>query len=222
MKQPILRIAQPELPETLPLLADPLEQLRQAQTTEKPLRHCHIQNLDCNKTDFSGLECNAMRFDHCIFEQCRWQKASFQDVLFDHCDFSNCDLQETFFLRCRFQHCKGLGADFSEACLQQVTVSDSQWRYVNLCQATLRYVQFLQSDLTESNLMECQWRHWLLQECNLTGASFFHTSLKGMDLTSCQIAQLQVSKEAQELRGAIISYWQAPELIRLLGIILKE
>ena len=49
-------------------------------------------------------------------------------------------------------------------------------------------------------------------------ANFFKTSLKGMDLSSCDIAGAAFSSSLFELKGAKIGLLQAAALLRALGI----
>lgn len=49
----------------------------------------------------------------------------------------------------------------------------------------------------------------------------FRTSLKGIDLSNCDISGIIISDLFSELRGAEVSYEQAAELARLLGIKIK-
>ena len=50
----------------------------------------------------------------------------------------------------------------------------------------------------------------------------FRTALKGIDLSENQIEGISVSDSAYELRGAVISPWQAIELARIFGLVIKN
>ena len=52
-------------------------------------------------------------------------------------------------------------------------------------------------------------------------ASFFKTPLKGMDFTTCDIKGLVLSDECSEVRGAVMDLYQAAELAKRLGIVIK-
>ena len=52
-------------------------------------------------------------------------------------------------------------------------------------------------------------------------ASFFHTSLKGMDLRGNDVEGIIVSEEKNELRGAVADIYQAADLAKLMGIVIK-
>jgi len=54
-------------------------------------------------------------------------------------------------------------------------------------------------------------------------AEFYHTSLKGIDLSNSEISGIRITNLANsELRGSSVSSLQALELIRMLGIEIKD
>ena len=59
------------------------------------------------------------------------------------------------------------------------------------------------------------------QQCDLSEADFLHTPLKGIDFTSNMLSRITVSG-SQELRGAVVNIFQAAELSKLLGVVIKE
>ena len=61
---------------------------------------------------------------------------------------------------------------------------------------------------------------WFSQ-VSLQNASFFKTPLKGMDFTTCDIKGLVLSDECSEVRGAVMDLYQAAELAKRLGIVIK-
>ncbi|MEG2204944.1 MAG: hypothetical protein RRY21_07270, partial [Oscillospiraceae bacterium] len=62
-------------------------------------------------------------------------------------------------------------------------------------------------------------RFLTLHAVKLTGASLFQTPLKGLDLTDCVLDGITVA--GSELRGATVTLFQAADLARLLGLIVK-
>ena len=61
-----------------------------------------------------------------------------------------------------------------------------------------------------------------LSRCSFVQAEFFKTPLKGIDFTDCTLDGIRLSEGKSELKGAIVSSYQAAELARLLGVIIKE
>ena len=56
---------------------------------------------------------------------------------------------------------------------------------------------------------------------DLTGASFFRTPLRAMDFTTSQIGGLVLSDSCEELRGLTVDLYQAAELSKRLGLMIK-
>ena len=73
--------------------------------------------------------------------------------------------------------------------------------------------------MKESFLTDCTLKDTHFLECDLTGSEIDHTALKGIDLSTCQLAALRISP--MDLKGALISEWQAIDLVGLLGVIIK-
>ncbi|MEA1883559.1 MAG: pentapeptide repeat-containing protein, partial [Thermotogota bacterium] len=69
---------------------------------------------------------------------------------------------------------------------------------------------------------ECTLKNFLPNQTNFQGAEFLHTSLKGIDFTTCRIDGIRVSNKYQELTGMIVNTYQAAELSKLMGIIVRE
>ena len=57
------------------------------------------------------------------------------------------------------------------------------------------------------------------QYSNLIGIQLYKTNLSGIDFTTCDITGIVVLP--QDLRGIIVDEYQAMELSKLLGIIVK-
>jgi hypothetical protein len=54
------------------------------------------------------------------------------------------------------------------------------------------------------------------------GSDFSYSPLKGLDFSTCGFSAIQVSESATELKGVVLDLYQAAELSRLLGVIIKE
>lgn len=162
-------------------------------------------------------------FDHCGLCGTNMRKASFYDCTFTGCDFSNALLEGAYFARSRFVGCKLEGAQLTGAFLRSSRMVDCVCRYANMGELTLEGALLQGCDLREAFLNEVQFRkRTRLERCDLTRTDLFRTSLKGMDLSTCNIAGLLVSDTRQELRGAIIDAEQAVDLVGLLGVQIKS
>ena len=68
------------------------------------------------------------------------------------------------------------------------------------------------------NQLTC-WFILVFQYSNLIGIQLFKTSLSGIDFSTCDITGIVVLP--QDLRGVIVDEYQAMELSKLLGIVVK-
>jgi uncharacterized protein YjbI with pentapeptide repeats len=73
--------------------------------------------------------------------------------------------------------------------------------------------------MSNSNISECKLINLELDYISFINTSFFKTPLKGIDFTGSKIDGMILSGE--ELKGAIVSVYQASELAKLLGLIVK-
>lgn len=51
---------------------------------------------------------------------------------------------------------------------------------------------------------------------------FFNTSLSKIDFSNCEVESICVSAKGKELEGVIVNIFQAAELSKILGIVIKE
>lgn len=87
----------------------------------------------------------------------------------------------------------------------------------------LRNVSFNQCFLRGGGLDNCQFTNVEFEHCNLVEAEFHRTSLKGIDLTSSEIAGIRIgSIPGGELKGATVTSLQALDIARILGITIKD
>ena len=103
--------------------------------------------------------------------------------------------------------------------MDHVRFTGCHMRFVNLMLGVLKAVGFETCNLDGGVLQELKAQGLFFKDCQLTGASLFRTPLAGLDLTTDEITGIQVS--LPELKGAIVTPFQACELAGLLGIIVK-
>ncbi len=172
------------------------------------------EGIDLSYYEFHGVE-----LDHCSLVRVNLAKASFYDCTLTQCDFSNAVLSEAFFSRTRLVGCKLEGAQLNGAILRSSRFVDCMCRYLNLGEAKLEGAVLERCDLREAFLSEVRLRRKTkLQDCDFTRADFFRASLRGVDISSCTLTGIGVSTDRSELRGAVVSVEQAPELAALLGV----
>ncbi len=165
------------------------------------------------------FELHGVLLDHCSLSGLVLAKTSFYDCELVGCDFSNSDFEEAYFSRTRIVGCKLEGAQLHKAFFRSSRMVDCMCRYANLAEVTLENTSLVGCDLRESFFNEVRLRKGTrFERCDLTRADFFRTPLKGIDLSSCQIAGIGVSDTHAELRGALIAAEQAVDLVGMLGV----
>lgn len=210
-----------------PDLSAPLHTVRDL---ERTLLECDAMAEDAADCLFTGsvlmefamnnLELHRCRLENCRLTGCRFTRLDFVDVEFVGCDLSGVSINQCLFLRCRFVDCKGIGADFSYSQFRHVTVERCPLRYTNWAEGRFKAVRFTECDLSESVWLQCGPDHLEWDRCQLVKCNLCRTPLKGMDLTSNTLDGLMVT--GGELRGAVVSPYQAAELARLLGVVIKQ
>ena len=94
-------------------------------------------------------------------------------------------------------------------------------QYLNLDGSKLESFRVEDTDLENGNFAQCKCKGVTFSQVRLQNASFFKTPLKGMDFTTCDIKGLGLSDECSEVRGAVMDLYQAAELAKRLGIVIK-
>lgn len=61
-----------------------------------------------------------------------------------------------------------------------------------------------------------------LAETDFTATSFFNTFLRGIDFSNCKIEGIKVSNNYKELYDVIVDVYQAADLAKLLGVMIKR
>lgn len=88
--------------------------------------------------------------------------------------------------------------------------------------AKMSYVRGERTDFSKAGFSKCRmsntdWNHICFRQAN-----FFKTVLKGQDFTRCDIEGLVLSDGKGELEGAAVNTFQALELAKRLGILIKD
>lgn len=181
---------------------------------------CDFEFFDeaCQKR-FSNIE-----FNGCVLRRMNFS-GSFNDSFLYHLYFENCDLSNVTFKKCGFhrvifKNCRLMGTNFIECNLKYVTISDTKADYLNISGSKLNEVYFMDSMLENSFFDDTSLIKHKFLNCDLMSSSFTHTSLKDVDLSSSQIGFLKIA--TKDLKGAIISPYQAIDLMGIIGVKIKE
>lgn len=214
-------IQSPALPEVMAAITDLSLACRTGRETEEPVTGARAAGLSEPGGDFSEAQFAGVVFERCRLSESSFMRASFTDAVFRDCDLSACDFSVCYFNRCRFEGCKGMGANFFDTRIHQTAFGDCNLKYLAVTGAKLTGVRISGCDMSGADINECRLKDAAFHKVRLDGASFFKTPLKGIDLTSCQLPGLRVSAGFGELRGAVVDMFQAAELAKLLGVVVR-
>ena len=101
-------------------------------------------------------------------------------------------------------------------------VLDCNFSYANFDSSRLEHIRFSDCRIQGGSLTQCRCKAVEWNRVNLENASFFKTMMKGMDFTSSTIQGLTISDGCGEVRGAVVDLYQAAELAKYLGIVIKS
>ena len=188
--------------------------LENGETTENKIFD-KFEDIDINAED--------MEFEKCIFKNCKitgtFEKAVFRDVIFENCDFSNCLMMENSFMRVEIKDSKFVGCNFTDSRLYHLICENSIFQYANFNSATIEDTVFDKSDLTKRFFDNFNFKNVYFEYRKLIETSFFKTKLKDIDVSSCEFSGITTSIE--DVKGLIVNNFQAIELSKLLGIVIK-
>lgn len=196
-------------------LSEEIDEFRADGTTIENKRFTKIEEFDLNAEE--------VEFEKCIFENCKitgsFEKATFHDVIFEGCDFSNCLFTEGSFIRVEIKNSKFVGCNFIDARAYHFSSKETIFKYANFTNTSLEEIIFEDSDLSNSSFEDSKLRHVYFEKSNLTQGLFYRTKLNGIDLSTCEIQGIVTSIE--DIKGVIVNNFQAIELSKLLGLIIK-
>lgn len=216
-----MKQAEPWMPEVYEIVTEDTGLLRQCREDDERIQNAHLKNMTAVEEDFSGLCFSRVKFENCNFEGCNFEKAEFGDVIVASCNFSNCLFPDSFLQRVIFKASKGTGARMTGSSLKDVTFTDCSMGYMNFGDSKLESFRVEDSDLENGSFAQCKFKNAAFTNVRLQNTSFFKTTLKGMDFTTCDIKGLVLSDECSEVRGAVMDLYQAAEMARRLGIVIK-
>lgn len=217
-----MELAQPKLAKELLYIEDFNSTVLRYLKDETPLTAVRCGGVREENGDFSGLDLRASVIENSTFRNCSFENASFTDVVFQSCDFSNSDFGSAFFERCRWSDCKCVGVNLRDTVLRQTAFEKTLLSYSCLDQSRITDVRFHQVDFTEGSLSEARLKNFTVMNSRLIKNNFFRTLLAGVNFTTDELAGPIVSSTAEELKGIVITPFQAADLIGLWGIVVDR
>ena len=136
-------------------------------------------------------------------------------------DLSNSKFTGAYFERCRFVSCKCIGMDMSGSIAKHVSFEMSNLQYCNFNKIKMTDVLFKNIDFTDSSMVEAKLSGFEAVKSRFIKNNFSKTMLASVDFTDSDFVAPTVSNPPIELKGAIITTFQAADLISLWGVIVK-
>lgn len=126
---------------------------------------------------------------------------------------------EGSFIRVEIKDSKFVGCNFTDSRVYHLASNNTVYEYANFSNTNLEEVIFENCNLSSSSFSECKVKNIYFETSELIQAQFFRTKLKSIDLSTCEINGIVTS--LQDIEGVIVNNFQAIELSKLMGIIIK-
>ncbi|MEF9983098.1 MAG: pentapeptide repeat-containing protein [Oscillospiraceae bacterium] len=201
---------------------DLLQLIKDKYENEEDIINVHIKDVSLSEKQLNCLTFENVILENCSLKNCSMKKTSFQNVIFKSCDFSNCDFSDNWFNTCDFINTKAVGTSFADSKLTFMHFENSNFKYANFTKSNFDNCEIIGSDMTETFFAQSKFKMLSLANSKFIGTEFFKTSLNDIDFSTCELQGIRVSETAEELRGAIVNTYQAADLAKLLGIVIKE
>ena len=104
--------------------------------------------------------------------------------------------------------------------LKDVVISNCKVNYANFADAKIKNMKIEDSNLEESTFYETSIKNLELDKVNFTKSEIVQTSLKDIDFSSSIIHNIKADNYS--IKGMIIDRFQSDELVRILGVNIKE
>lgn len=213
-------ISSPEIPENLVDISDD-ESFFMELFTHEPFDSCNISKLNLTYKDLNDFSTFGCVVSGVRFNDAKAFRGEFYDTIFKGCDFSGCQLGDSTFKRCVFKNCKGVGANFSRCSFSDVVFEGGNFDYADFNVSKLTFVKMSEITFKNGEFAGCNIKNLSLDDVDFTRVNFSRTLLSGIDLTKCVTDGIMVSQGFVELKGAIVTSYQASNLATLMGLVIQ-
>lgn len=148
-------------------------------------------------------------FDECEFTDCvfigsRFEKCRLLNCKFEKCDLSNLIPMNSEFREVKFTNCKTIGIDWTRAGkikelhFSECLVNYSNFRLLKLPKTVMKKcevkdVDFIETDLKDSNLTGSNFEHSTFFKTNLSGVDFTHATNYIIDVNNNTLKKTRFS-----------------------------
>lgn len=182
------------------------------------LENIYIENENI-KLD-TNVEIKSCKFNGVVFDEVNIKFGKLEDVEFINCNLSSLGFMDTTFFRVKFENCKLFGTNFVDSDFDNVIIKDSMCNLINIAGLKIQNSELTNSNFKESRIMSCTLKNIIIEDVNLSKSDIIDTSLKDIDLSSSNTDSIKV--DLKSIKGVIINFEQAIDLIGLLDVKIKE
>ncbi|MDQ1235850.1 uncharacterized protein YjbI with pentapeptide repeats [Paenibacillus sp. SORGH_AS306] len=211
-----ISIEAPKIPQHLETLHEPLYTLQ----SKDEFSHARIEHFTIDRQEAQRVSFDKTIFEHVDMIESHLAEIELTDVIFDQCDLSNIPFPRSFVHRTEFRNCKLIGTDFAQSRLQNVRFTDCVADYSVFRFSQFKRVLFENCSLLGADYCSSVFNSVFFEQCQLDTAMLSGTSLDTVDLSTCDFTSLQI--EIEDLRGCIISPYQASSFVGLMGLVIKS
>ncbi|WP_028829387.1 pentapeptide repeat-containing protein [Proteocatella sphenisci] len=204
------------------ICSDLVNYIQECQQQEIDVENVCVKAFNAEDVNFSGTSFENVCFDHCDFSNVNLSRCSFYKVVFTACTFPDCVFTNSWFRQCLFENSQFKGCSFNESQFKDVTICDSNMSYANFTSDKFEACEIIKSDMSNSFFAQCTLKNFFVNDTLFIRTEFFQTALKGIDFSDCILEGISVSAGATELKGVIVNIYQAAELSKLMGIVIKD
>ncbi len=212
-----MKIASPHIP---PVLTEKENLLEEIENFSYTIEESAFSEQPAAGVRKSGLSFSCCRFIKCNFSEGKFPDGNYCDVVFTNCNLSNADLSECRFTRVEFIDCKLSGTNLAGSMFNHVVWKNCQCRYLIFSLSRLSNVLFHSSVFRGCAMDECKPEKIWMEDCDFSETVFFRTPLKDINFSSCHIENIRIT--AWEVKGIIVTPFQAMDLAQILGIRIEE
>jgi uncharacterized protein YjbI with pentapeptide repeats len=212
----------PPRPEGLSLIDGFSSYAQRFMSDEIPISAIKCRSEQCDGADFYKIDARMSIFENCTFHNCCFEDATFIDVVFQSCDLSNSKFTGAYFERCHFTQCKCIGVNMRDSVINHTAFQQSNFQYAHFDKTRIADVLFDHIDFTEASLVEAKLMRFETTGSRFIKNNFYKTMLAGMDFTTGEFVAPTVSSPPVELKGVILDSFQAADLMRLWGVVVKR
>lgn len=216
-----VKVIQPVFSDELVRSEETESVLGAAANADERVQGMEFLNGVSEEKNYVNLVVSGTKFVNCRFWECSFEKAEFVDVVFQSCDFSGCNMENAYFNRVEFVTCKGVGTKFAGSILKHTFINECNFNYANFDAARIENMKVQNTEMNGSNVTQCKCKAVGWHKAGLANASFFKTSMRGMDFRDSVIDGIVLSDDCRELKGAIVDLYQAAELAKRMGLVVK-